>query len=143
MFTQVRHWLKTMSMVLFFVVSSVAEADLSADEYAVTINLAGKQRMLSQKMAKEALLIGAGVKTNESAAALIKTVALFERTLAGLQRGDPELALVATATLVFSSSFLAWNPCGRGSLQFINRLPSNSLFPMSSCVRWPWVTYRC
>lgn len=90
-------WLKVLSAMVLVAVASGVEARMSADDFAVTINLAGKQRMLSQKMAKEALLIGAGVQTGESAAALSSTVSLFERTLAGLQRGDSELALVATS----------------------------------------------
>ncbi len=66
----------------------------SANELAVQINLAGKQRMLTQKMAKEALLVALDLDARKNAAELKKTVDLFEKTLKGLERGDDELKLV-------------------------------------------------
>ncbi len=52
---------------------------------ADTINLAGRQRMLSQKMAKEALLIGYKVMPKSS---LEKTIALFDDAHQMLLNGD-------------------------------------------------------
>jgi hypothetical protein len=63
---------------------------------ATTINLAGKQRMLTQKMTKELLLVANGIDTDASKASLGKTVALFEKTLTGLVKGDADLGLPAT-----------------------------------------------
>ncbi|MCK5716547.1 MAG: type IV pili methyl-accepting chemotaxis transducer N-terminal domain-containing protein [Thiomargarita sp.] len=63
---------------------------------AVTINLAGKQRMLTQKMTKELLLVANNIHTNDNKTALTKTVALFDRTLKGLLDGDQELGLNGT-----------------------------------------------
>jgi len=63
---------------------------------ATTINLAGKQRMLTQKMTKELLLIANGIDVEANKANLKKTVALFERTLKGLMDGDSELGLPGT-----------------------------------------------
>jgi len=63
---------------------------------ATTINLAGKQRMLTQKMTKELLLIANGIDTEANEANLKKTVALFDRTLKGLQDGDKQLGLPGT-----------------------------------------------
>ncbi len=63
---------------------------------ATTINLAGKQRMLTQKMTKELLLVANGIDVEANKAALHKTVALFERTLKGLFDGDSELGLPGT-----------------------------------------------
>jgi nitrate/nitrite-specific signal transduction histidine kinase len=63
---------------------------------ATTINLAGKQRMLTQKMTKELLLIANGIDADANKANLKKTVALFERTLKGLMNGDGELGLPGT-----------------------------------------------
>ncbi len=63
---------------------------------ATTINLAGKQRMLTQKMTKELLLIANGIDADTSKASLTKTVALFEKTLTGLVSGDADLGLPAT-----------------------------------------------
>lgn len=55
------------------------------------INLAGKQRMLLQKMTKEALLSISNESTNAKA-----TANLFDKTLNGLIYGDEELRLPAT-----------------------------------------------
>jgi len=62
---------------------------------ATTINLAGKQRMLTQKMTKELLLIANGI---DAKASLAKTVALFDKTLKGLFDGDNDLSLPGTKT---------------------------------------------
>ncbi len=59
----------------------------------VVINLAGKQRMLSQKMTKEALGVSQDIEKVES---LKKTSALFDKTLKGLISGDSGLGLPPT-----------------------------------------------
>ncbi len=60
------------------------------------INLAGRQRMLTQKMSKEAFTL-ASMKTGgrEVRAALEKTAHLFEKTLNGLLHGDASQGLTA------------------------------------------------
>lgn len=65
-------------------------------ELAVVINLAGRQRMLTQKMAKEYLLVALGIEPKTNQASLKRTMALFERTLKGLLDGDPEQELPGT-----------------------------------------------
>ncbi|MEE9614514.1 MAG: type IV pili methyl-accepting chemotaxis transducer N-terminal domain-containing protein, partial [Thermodesulfobacteriota bacterium] len=57
---------------------------------AKTINIAGRQRMLTQKMTKEALALDMGAATIEE---FFATVALFDKTLGGLVNGDAELGL--------------------------------------------------
>ena len=64
---------------------------------AVTINLAGKQRMLSQKMSKEYFLVAAGHDTQANKDHLKATCSLFDKTLTGLLDGDPSLKLSGTA----------------------------------------------
>ncbi len=54
------------------------------------LNLAGKQRMLTQKLTKEAMFVVNGMDVSEDAS---KTSQLFERTLGGLISGDSELGL--------------------------------------------------
>lgn len=70
------------------------ESGISA---AVEVNLAGKQRMLSQKIAKEMLLIYLGVDTDANMGALKKSSDLFTKTLAGLKAGDKDLGLAGTS----------------------------------------------
>ena len=78
---------------------------------ATTINLAGKQRMLTQKMTKELLLVANGVDADANRAALKKTVALFDRTLKGLLDGDAGLGLPGTK-----------DPAIRAQLQVVAKL---------------------
>jgi hypothetical protein len=55
-----------------------------------TIELAGRQRFLTQKMSKEFLLIAYGHETKNNKRAPKETIALFDSTLEGLINGDPE-----------------------------------------------------
>ena len=67
---------------------------MSDKDLANAINLAGKERMLTQKMSKEALLIFIGIDVNSNAKKLKATSSLFEKSLKGLRDGDKELNLV-------------------------------------------------
>lgn len=70
--------------------------DISAEQYGTIMNLAGRQRMLTQKMAKESLLVAADIDADANRKALGETVALFETTLKGLRDGDAALGLPKT-----------------------------------------------
>ncbi|SFV52534.1 Nitric oxide-responding transcriptional regulator Dnr (Crp/Fnr family) [hydrothermal vent metagenome] len=72
------------------------EATQTKQQSGTVINLAGKQRMLTQKMSKEALFIAKGINADANKANLAKTVALFDKTLKGLVAGDESLKLPAT-----------------------------------------------
>jgi hypothetical protein len=69
---------------------------ISAEQYGTIMNLAGRQRMLTQKMAKEALLIAADVDADTHRKSLSETVGLFETTLKGLRDGDESAGLPQT-----------------------------------------------
>ncbi|VAX09794.1 Methyl-accepting chemotaxis protein [hydrothermal vent metagenome] len=81
-----------------------------ADSMAATINKAGKQRMLTQKMSKEVLLIAAGIDADANKANLAKTVSLFDTTLKTLIDGnknkeiDQQLHTVSGLWKAFGSS---------------------------------------
>lgn len=68
----------------------------AAPGLAATINLAGKQRMLTQKMSKEYFLIALGHEVEENKLNLLETYNLFDRTLKGLADGDETLGLPGT-----------------------------------------------
>jgi len=68
----------------------------SKQQSGTVINLAGKQRMLTQKMSKEALFVAKGIDADANKANLAKTVALFDKTLKGLIGGDATLGLPKT-----------------------------------------------
>ncbi len=57
------------------------------------INLAGRQRMLTQRMSKAALMHALDVNPDAHFTMLKDAHALFDRTLAGLEFGDAELGL--------------------------------------------------
>lgn len=75
--------------------ASVAFNEIS-QQMAVQINLSGKQRMLTQKMAKESLLIAQGIDAEKNKENLKASMALFEKTLTGLKEGDESLELAKT-----------------------------------------------
>lgn len=81
---------------IVFISSSSIWAESQKEEYGVIINLAGKQRMLIQKMVKETLLMYAGVDVEKNRDNLNQTVRLFRKTLAGLRDGDESLQLPPT-----------------------------------------------
>ncbi len=84
--------------VLFFIfVFSLFTTSLyavTAKQMGIIINLAGKQRMLTQKMTKEALLVKLDIDTQKNIDLLKNDSALFDKTLNGLINGDEELSLV-------------------------------------------------
>jgi methyl-accepting chemotaxis protein len=64
--------------------STVILTNMQRDD-ALLVNLSGRQRMLTQKMSKEALIVANGNKSYEDT--LTKTESLFETTLKGLKDG--------------------------------------------------------
>ncbi|NOZ08930.1 MAG: hypothetical protein GXO91_08675 [FCB group bacterium] len=89
---------RLINMILFVMVtlSIMSAGELTAGEYAVIINIAGRQRMLTQKMSKEMLLIARGVNMNGNREELKKTASLFNNSLEGLINGSADLGLPPT-----------------------------------------------
>jgi len=86
-----------LTLLLLSVVFIVSAQAATNQEMATVINLAGKQRMLTQKMSKEALLIAKGIDVQANKENLKNTADLFDRTLKGLIQGDTKLGLPRTA----------------------------------------------
>lgn len=88
--------MKTFStlFLLMFLFSSSLFA-LTDKELAISIDLSGKQRMLSQKMTKEAFLIRSDIDKATNIDKLKNSSQLFDQTLKGLMQGDKTLNLVA------------------------------------------------
>ena len=70
-----------------------ALATAAAADTKAKINLSGRQRMLTQQMAKAACFAAIAVQPAQHLAMLGKAHGLFERTLAGLREGDPDQGL--------------------------------------------------
>lgn len=62
-------------------------------DFKHTINLADRERLLSQRMSKELLLVALGYNKKENLRILQSTHDMFSRVLKGLHYGDAELAL--------------------------------------------------
>ncbi len=88
-----------MKIIYALLLGIVLSTSLYAEETTVAstvINLAGKQRMLTQKMSKEALLIIKGIEEEKNKKSLEQTIVLFDKTLHGLRDGDADLKLPKT-----------------------------------------------
>ncbi len=85
----------TIFLALFVLVTSNLHA-LSSKKLAIAINLCGKERMLSQRLTKEALLIYKGIDVEKNREILKKDFKLFQSILLGLKNGDKKLKLKAT-----------------------------------------------
>ncbi len=90
--------------VVFALVAALVAVDLTPPaaaqegvDYDHVINLAGRQRMLSQRMAKEAILVHMGVETEENLRRLRSSRDMFDRTLTGLRSGDESQGLSGTS----------------------------------------------
>ncbi len=84
-----------LALVLIPLFPGVSLASPTEEEFAVAINVAGRQRMLSQKCAKEAYQILLGIDVEKSKEGLTASMALFEKSLAGLTKGNSEMRLPA------------------------------------------------
>jgi len=88
--------MKQLKLLLTFLVLLTSSLfALSDKELAISINLSGKQRMLSQKMTKEAFLIRSNIDKEANIEKLKKSSQLFDKILKGLIDGDNSLELVA------------------------------------------------
>lgn len=85
-------------LLVAFVVQPAFAAGPSSSEYGTVLNLSGKQRMLTQKMSKESMLVALSVDKDKNLANLQKTSALFDKTLKGLRNGNAELHLPPTSS---------------------------------------------
>jgi len=85
-----------LSYALMFICASVTIFTLyeSMNENATDINIAGRQRMLSQRLAKEAILVAQQI---ENRVVMQKTIELFENSHHALINGDAERGINAIA----------------------------------------------
>ena len=82
----------TILLVIFTTVTLSNQRDDST-----VVNIAGRQRMLSQKMSKDAMAIKAGVAVTASRKSLQESHDLFQTSLSGLINGNANLHLPATS----------------------------------------------
>jgi hypothetical protein len=80
------------------IIAPLAARAATEKEFTAAINLAGRQRMLTQKMSKEFLLVALRVDPAGNQAALKQTIELFESSLGRLQKGDADLSIPTPPT---------------------------------------------
>jgi hypothetical protein len=73
---------------------SDAKSVLAGGDKAKQINIAGRQRMLSQKMSKEALLVFLQIDATSNIKKLRASISLFDKSLKGLKSGDASMGLI-------------------------------------------------
>jgi len=86
------------SFIYLLQMNNAYAAGPTSAEYGTVLNLSGKQRMLTQKMSKEIMLIALNENVNKNIINLTNTSSLFDKTLKGLRDGSEELHLPATST---------------------------------------------
>ena len=82
-------------LIFLFAVVTVGSLYVTMSASAETINVAGRQRMLSQRLAKETLMVVQGV---EQKIAVEKTMQLFESSHRDLINGNSISGIVPPAT---------------------------------------------
>lgn len=92
---------------------SCTPAVIPGASWTAAINMAGRQRMLSQKMSKEFLLVAKGINTTSNRAALASTIALFAGSLTKLLEGDIASSIPAAPTQAIANQLIVvqglWN----------------------------------
>lgn len=105
--------LKQFSLLALFltcilvVAATPLAAAVSDREWASAINVAGRQRMLSQKMMKELLLVQSGVDAEGNRKQLAATAKLFADSQRRLSQGDGEQGIPAPPTAEVKASLAA------------------------------------
>ena len=75
-------------------------------DFRHTINMADRERLLSQKISKELLLVALGYNKEENLRAIQNDQDTFARILKGLRHGDAELALEPIVVTVLADGSL-------------------------------------
>ncbi|WP_205599972.1 type IV pili methyl-accepting chemotaxis transducer N-terminal domain-containing protein, partial [Arhodomonas sp. KWT] len=85
-----RQFLASYALIAVFALATVASLYFSLGSSATAVDIAGRQRMLSQRVAKEAVMAVQGVGSRED---VEKTIALFESSHRKLLQGDPGMGI--------------------------------------------------
>ncbi len=94
-----RHFLLPLSLVIIFDITLLAmnyRISVQLEASSININIAGRQRMLSQKMTKSLLLMhyqqNQGLNTDAAFEELMEAMSLFDQTLNAMINGGETLS---------------------------------------------------
>lgn len=124
-----KQYLFSYTLIFLFAASVTVSLYLSFnDNAAAAINVAGAQRMLSQKVAKETLLVGEGMEQNETVQA---TIGQFEAGLRALLEGNKERGIAAVSDEAIRAQLLksqkVWETYKQHILNYIQSPASDSI----------------
>jgi Type IV pili methyl-accepting chemotaxis transducer N-term len=89
------------------IAATYSDPNAMSQAAAIAVDIAGRQRMLSQKMAKLACMISTGSGTAELNAELAKTIEIYDATLIALIDGMPDAGIVAAPTPELRAALVA------------------------------------
>jgi len=115
-------FLLSYALIFFLAVASGVSLYLSMAIDPQTINIAGRQRMLSQKIAKEAVLVAAQV---ENKTTLSKTMQLFEQSHKDIVNGNPAQGMNPITNPVILSQMQKVDSLWRTYKSMLNRYADN------------------
>ena len=88
-----------------------------ADVLRIEINIAGRQRMLSQRIASSACLLSLGIDSETHELALLEAQQIYRTTLDRLEKGDPLVGLPPAedfpTRMRLAEARFVWNPIDR------------------------------
>lgn len=121
-----KQFLFSYSLIAAFTPVVAIHLFLSLNNDAAGINMAGAQRMLSQKVAKEALLAGQGLGSKDE---VLATIRQFENAHQALLRGNQQLNITAVtdkqALAQLHNVERLWNDYKQAILSYLDN-PANS-----------------
>lgn len=110
-------------LILGVAVYSTFSLMLNMSDTGETINIAGRQRMLIQKMVKEVILVQNGVAVESN---LKNTISLFETSHRALLAGDVTMKVEAPATAEIAEQLQAVGQLWKGYKTLINQAQANA-----------------
>ncbi|MEM7523866.1 MAG: type IV pili methyl-accepting chemotaxis transducer N-terminal domain-containing protein, partial [Pseudomonadota bacterium] len=114
--------LKKMNEVVSFVEQVYANPNEMLLGTAVAINIAGRQRMLSQKIGKEVCQIALGWRAEDVADTLKKTINLFETSHGALANGMAAAGVLPPPTPEIADALTAFEARWAGMKTFVTGL---------------------
>jgi len=99
------------------------------------VNVAGRQRMLSQRMTKDILLVVLGVEPESARKDLQAAKELFLRSLKGLADGDAAMHLPSTTSKVARQQLTQVETVWEGFAPFVNQVIEQRTAPDAAALK--------